>query len=92
MTSPEPLVESLVEVALPLMLVDHAELYVVASSPSDVHLHLAGAYSGCAGVEFVHRHLLAPLVASVFPKATLKITTGFPVPKGARLLEATSAA
>lgn len=76
----------LVDTALPLITIDRADLYVVAESPSEVHLHLGGAYSGCPGVHFVKTHLLAPIVAEVAPKATLTVTSGLPIPKGARKL------
>lgn len=78
--------DQLEKVAVPLLNIDNAELYVVQATASDVHLHLGGAYSGCPGVDFVTRHLLAPIVAEVLPKATLKVTSGRPIPKDARLL------
>ncbi|MDF2693489.1 MAG: hypothetical protein K0S65_1872 [Labilithrix sp.] len=84
MEKAEALVDLLRKVAVPLFVIDRAEIYVVAASPSEVHLHLGGAYSGCPGLEFVEHGLLAPLVADVFAKASLKITSGFPLPKDAR--------
>jgi len=77
---------ALLDTAMPLINIDRAELYLVAESASDIHLHLGGAYSGCPGVHFVKTHLLAPIVAEVSPKATLKVTSGLPIPKGARKL------
>jgi hypothetical protein len=86
MESSEALVDVLTEVVVPLFTADKAELYLVVATPSEVHLHLGGAYSGGPGLEFIERGLLAPVVAGVFAKATLKVTSGFPIPKGARLL------
>lgn len=82
----EALVDLLTTVALPLANIDEAVLYVVDATDAGVHLHLGGSYSGCPGVPFVERHLLAPLVAEIFPKATLTVTSGLPVPKAARRL------
>ncbi len=82
----EALVDLLTTIALPLASIDEAILYVVDATDADVHLHLGGTYSGCPGVPFVERHLLAPLVAEVFPKAKLTVTSGLPLPKSARRL------
>jgi hypothetical protein len=82
----EALVDALTKIVLPLLTLDKAELYVVNASSSDVHLHVAGAYSGCPGVGFVTKHLLTPVVAEVFPKATLVVTSGRPIPADAKLL------
>jgi len=83
----EALAELLRTMAVPLMQLDEAKVYLVAASSSDVHLHLGGSYSGCPGVPYVERHLFAPLVAKIFPKAVLRVTSGRPLPTGARLLE-----
>lgn len=83
-----PVTEILTKVALPLVTTDQAEIYVVRATTAEVHLHLAGAYSGCASVEFVKRHLLAPLVHEVYPKATLIVSSGSPLPRDAKRLEA----
>lgn len=83
----EALVDLLRTVAVPLTVLDEAELYVVSANEGDVHLHLGGSYSGCPGVPFVERHLLSPLVAEIFPKATLKVTSGLPLPTDALHLE-----
>lgn len=84
----EALEALLVRVAVPLLTIDRAQLYIVAVSDSLVHLHLGGAYAGCPGAPFVEAHLLKPLVAQVLPRATLKMTTAHPVPRQARLLVA----
>jgi hypothetical protein len=86
MEEKDALLDVLAKVVVPLMTIDNAELYIVTATSSDVHLHLGGAYSGCPGREFVERSLLAPVVRDVFAKATLKVTSGSPIPEGARLL------
>lgn len=88
MESPEALVDLLVSTAVPLVTIDKGELWLVNASAASVHIHLAGAYSGCPGVPYVERNLLAPLVKEVFPRATVTVSSGFPVPKGAKRLEA----
>lgn len=80
---------SLTSIAAPLITLDQAELYLVVDSPERVHLHLGGAYAGCPGNTFVEQGLLAPLVREVYPHATLTVTSGLPVPAGAKLLNAT---
>ncbi len=81
-------IAALREFAVPLVALDSATLHVVAASASAVHLHLGGAYSGCAGRTFVERSLLAPVIASVLPSAALTVTSGYPLPPGAKLLTA----
>ena len=80
----------LTSIAVPLIALDSAVLYLVAASADRVHLHLGGAYAGCPGNPFVERSLLAPLVLDVFPRATLTVTSGLPIPAGARRLEASA--
>jgi len=72
----DALIDELSRIAVPLITIDAAELYVITATPSEVHLHLSGTYSGCPGREFVERSLLAPIVREILPKATLKVTTG----------------
>lgn len=81
------LVDVLVTTAAPLVAIDRAELYLVSASNDAVHVHLAGSYSGFPGIAYVERHLLAPLVAQVFPKARLRVTSGYPFPEGAQRIE-----
>lgn len=76
------------QIAVPLLTADAGELYLVRATAREVHVHLAGSYAGCPGVPYVERHLIAPLVSDVFPKAELKVTSGLPFPKGAKRLEA----
>ena len=80
----------LTSIAVPLIALDSAVLYLVAASADRVHLHLGGASAGCPGNPFVERSLLAPLVLDVFPRATLTVTSGLPIPAGARRLEASA--
>lgn len=76
----------LTSIAVPLVTTDGAALYVVAASPTRVHLHLGGTYAGCPGNPFVEKSLLAPLVREVFPNASLEVTSGLPVPSTAKRL------
>lgn len=89
MDSPEAskLTDLLKQVAAPLVDADAGELYLVKATAREVHVHLAGTYAGCPGVPYVERHLIAPLVLDVFPKAELKVSSGLPFPKGAKRLE-----
>lgn len=88
----DQLSELLQQIAAPLLSADAGEIYLVAANAREVHVHLAGSYAGCPGVPYVERHLIAPLVANVFPKAELKVTSGLPFPQGAKRLEPTAAA
>lgn len=77
----------LTSIALPLVALDNATLYLVTASSTRVHLHLAGAYSGCPGNGFVERTVLSPLVREVFPSAELYVSSGLPIPASAKQLE-----
>ena len=78
--------KELERLALPLLEIDDAELHMAASDANAVHLHLAGAYSGCPGVRYIESHLLAPIVKSVHPRAKLTVTSGYIIPAGAKRL------
>lgn len=84
----DAIVSAMRDFVVPLLTIDKATIYVVEASPSRVHLHLGGAYSGCAGRVYVERGLLAPVVMSVMPKAALTVTSGLPIPAGAKLVMA----
>lgn len=71
------------EVLSPLIRADGGELYLVSASPSAVHLHLGGTCGGCPGAAITRDAVLDPAVRSVFPKATLQVSTGYLVPDGA---------
>lgn len=79
----EKLLSALSAVVMPLVHADGGELYLVSGSAEEVHVHLAGTCAGCPGANFTQRHLIEPAVASVFAKASLKVTTGFRIPPGA---------
>ena len=72
------------EQALALIEADGGELYVASASEDEVHLHLAGTCSGCPGATYTERYLLAPAVRAASPKAKLRLTTGYLVPKNAK--------
>ncbi|WP_146646919.1 hypothetical protein [Labilithrix luteola] len=84
----EELEALLTSIVVPLVAIDSATLYVVTASSTRVHLHLAGAYSGCPGNAFVERTVLAPLVKQIFPSAELCVSSGVPIPPNAKLLGA----
>jgi Fe-S cluster biogenesis protein NfuA len=71
----------------PLVRADGGELYVVAVSAEDVHLHLAGTCAGCPGATMTRDRLLQPAVQALLPKAQLRLTTGWRIPEGAQKVE-----
>ena len=72
------------DVLAPLVEADGGELYLVSVDDSAVSLHLAGRFSGCPGNTLARRRVLEPLIASAAPGATVTVTTGPLVPKGAQ--------
>ena len=76
------------EVLAPLVQADGGELYLVSVDDSAVSLHLAGRFSGCPGNTLARRRVLEPLIASAAPGATITVTTGPLVPKGAQRISA----
>jgi Fe-S cluster biogenesis protein NfuA len=81
--SHETLIKVCREVLGPLVRADGGILYLVSSAPTAVHLHLAGTCAGCPGASITREAVLEPAVRAVFPKVTLKVTTGFTIPEGA---------
>ena len=75
------------EVLAPLVQADGGELYLVSVDDSGVSLHLAGKFSGCPGNTLARRRVLEPLVASAVPGASVTMSTGPLVPKGAQRIE-----
>jgi len=75
------------KVVAPAVAVDKATLFLVSSTATDVHLHFGGAYSGCPGVPVLERSLLEPLVKAIAPNVKLKVTSGLPLPVGAKLVD-----
>jgi Fe-S cluster biogenesis protein NfuA len=72
------------DVLSPLIRADGGELYVVSAAPASVHLHLGGTCGGCPGAAITRDSILDPAVRAVFPKATLRVTTGYLIPDGAQ--------
>jgi Fe-S cluster biogenesis protein NfuA len=70
------------EILAPLVHADGGEMYLVAVGTDEVHVHLAGTCAGCPGASLTRDRLLEPAFASVAPKLTLKVTTGWLVPAG----------
>lgn len=75
---------ALAELAVALVEADGGELYLVSASADDVHIHLTGTCAGCPGSTMTRERLLEPTVRGVAPKATVKVTTGWRVPDGAK--------
>lgn len=71
------------DILAPLVRADGGIFYLVSSAPTAVHIHLAGTCAGCPGAAITQKSVLEPAIRAVFPKATLKVTTGFLVPEGA---------
>jgi Fe-S cluster biogenesis protein NfuA len=76
------------EVLAPLVQADGGELYLVSVDDSGVSLHLSGKFSGCPGNTLARRRVLEPLIASAVPGASVTMSTGPLVPKGAQRIVA----
>ncbi|MDB4943836.1 MAG: hypothetical protein JWP97_3370 [Labilithrix sp.] len=76
--------KALGELASPLVHADGGELYLVSATAEDVHLHLTGTCAGCPGAAMTRERLLEPVVRTALPRATVKLTTGWSVPEGAK--------
>lgn len=83
----EQVIKALTDFAVPLVKADGGEVYVVSATAEDVHVHLAGTCAGCPGATMTRERLLEPTVHGVAPKATVKVTTGWRVPEGAKKVE-----
>ncbi len=79
--------KALSEFVAALVRADGGELYLVSATSDDVHLHLTGTCAGCPGATMTRERLLEPAVRGAAPKATVKVTTGWTVPEGARKVE-----
>jgi Fe-S cluster biogenesis protein NfuA len=71
----------------PLVHADGGEIYLVAVTQDDVHIHLAGTCAGCPGAMMTRDRLLQPALQVLLPKAQLRVTTGWRVPEGAKRVE-----
>jgi Fe-S cluster biogenesis protein NfuA len=70
------------EILAPLVKADGGEMYLVSVGAEEVHIHLAGTCAGCPGASLTRARVLEPAIASVAPKLTLRVTTGWIVPGG----------
>ena len=64
-----------------------ASFALPVSHPDPAHLHLTGTCAGCPGATMTRERLLEPAVRGAAPKATVRVTTGWRVPEGARRVE-----
>ena len=76
--------KALAEFVVALVRADGGEIYIVSATSDDVHLHLTGTCAGCPGATMTRERLLEPAVHGAAPKATVRVTTGWRVPEGAR--------
>jgi Fe-S cluster biogenesis protein NfuA len=76
------------EILAPLVEADGGQMYLVSVGADEVHVHLAGTCAGCPGAALTRDRLLEPAFASIVPKLTLKVTTGWVVPSGAEKVSA----
>lgn len=75
------------DVLAPLVQADGGELFLVSVDDSGVSLHVTGRFSGCPGNTLTRRRVLEPLVASAVPGASVTVTSGPLIPKGAQKLD-----
>jgi Fe-S cluster biogenesis protein NfuA len=71
------------EVLAPLIEADGGEMYLVAVSADDIHIHLAGTCAGCPGSSLTAQAIVGPALLRVAPKSKLLLTTGWRIPDGA---------
>jgi Fe-S cluster biogenesis protein NfuA len=83
----EQVVKALSDLAVPLVKADGGEVYLVALTAEDVHVHLTGTCAGCPGASMTRERLFEPTVHGVAPKLQVKLTTGWRVPDGARRID-----
>jgi Fe-S cluster biogenesis protein NfuA len=86
-TATDPVAKLCREVLAPIVEADGGEMYLVAASAEDIHIHLAGTCSGCPGATLTGDRILAPALAVVARNAKLRVTTGWRVPEGAKRVE-----
>lgn len=79
----DELLRIVTEVLVPLLAADGADVYLVEATESVLRLHLGGRYSGCPGNTLAVRRFIEPAVFAVAPHASVTVTSGALVPKGA---------
>ena len=76
------------EVLAPLIETDGGQMFLVAITADDIHIHLAGTCAGCPGSSFTAEAIVKPALLKLAPKSKLKLTTGWRVPDDAERMEA----
>jgi Fe-S cluster biogenesis protein NfuA len=76
------------EVLAPLIETDGGQMFLVAVTADDIHIHLAGTCAGCPGSSFTAETIVKPALLKLAPKSKLKLTTGWRVPEDAERMEA----
>ncbi len=84
----ESVLELCREVLAPLIEADGGEMYLVAITAEDIHIHLAGTCAGCPGSSFTAQSIVGPALLKLAPKSKLLLTTGWRVPSGADRIRA----
>jgi Fe-S cluster biogenesis protein NfuA len=79
----ESVVELCRDVLAPLIEADGGEMYLVAITTENIHIHLAGTCAGCPGSSFTAQSIVGPALLKVAPKFKLQLTTGWRIPDGA---------
>lgn len=87
MLNAEALLQTLREIAAPLIEADGGELYLVSATSDEIKLHLAGSCSGCPGAALTTRGVIEPTLRSVHPQVRVGVTTGYLIPQGATRLQ-----
>lgn len=82
----DALQKTLCEVIVPLIEADGGKLYVVPNE-SILHLHLAGACSGCPGAQFTINNVIRPLLEKNYSAQDITVSVGWLVPEGAEQLD-----
>jgi Fe-S cluster biogenesis protein NfuA len=79
----DPILKVCRDILAPLVRADGGEMFLVSATSDNVHIHLAGACSGCPGASVTREKILAPIILGAAPKARLVVTTGVHAPAGA---------
>jgi Fe-S cluster biogenesis protein NfuA len=76
------------EVLAPLIEADGGQMFLVAITSEDIHVHLAGTCAGCPGSSFTGQVIVGPALSKLAPKLRLRLTTGWRIPAEAERMEA----
>jgi Fe-S cluster biogenesis protein NfuA len=77
-------------VLAPMVEADGGELFVVAITPGEITLHLAGRCAGCPGMSLTSRFVLEPALRAIEPQLQVQVSSGFLIPAGAMRINSSS--